>query len=111
MRRRLTRPNVFRGLKRFGVLSTDWKYILIPTAVMYFLPFLFGLWFYYIPLGFPLGVLTFLILLGIFNFLRASKPECWMKNRLDAASDGWVKFRPPLNGEFETTDWIKNKTR
>ena len=109
MRRRLTRPNVFRGLKRFGVFSTDWKYILIPTAVMYFLPFMFGVWVYYIPLGFPLGVVTFLVLLGTFNFLRASKPECWMMNRLDAASDRWVNFRPPVGSECERADWVIKK--
>ncbi len=109
MRRRPTRPNIFRNLKRFGVYGTDWKYILVPTAVMYFLPFLFGIWIYYVPAGFPLGVLTFIVLLATFNFLRASKPECWLKNRFDAATDGWAKYRAPLGDEFEQTDWITNK--
>jgi hypothetical protein len=108
MRPRPTRPNVFRNLKRFGVFSTDWKYILAPTAVAYFLPFLFGLWVYHIPLGFPLGVLTFLILLSFFNFLRASKPECWMKHQLDAVIDSWVDFRPPVDHEFERADWLNS---
>ena len=65
MRRRATRPNVFRGLKRFGVYSTDWKFILIPTAIAYLVPFVLGLWVGYVPLGFPVGLLVFLILLGI----------------------------------------------
>ena len=111
MRRRLTRPNVFRGLKRFGVFSTDWKYILLPTAAAYFTPFLFGIWFYYIPLGFPLGQLVFMLLLGSFNFLRASKPECWMKNRLDAGGDGWARFRAPVADEFNRADWVPNNRR
>ncbi len=106
MRKRATRPNVFRDLKRFGVYSTDWKYILVPTAVMYVTPFILGLWLYYIPLGFPLGVATFLILLVTFSILRASKPRYWLKHRLDAASDGWTRFRPPLNREFQNSDWI-----
>ena len=46
---------------------------------MYFLPFIFGFWIYYIPAGFPLGVLTFMVLLGSFNFLRATKPGGWLK--------------------------------
>lgn len=107
MRRRLTRPNVFRELKRFGVFPGDWKYILCPTALMYFLPFVFGIWIYYIPAGFPAGVITFVILLSSFNFLRASKPECWLKNRFDAATDRWSTFRAPVTGEFEQTNWIK----
>lgn len=107
MRRRATRPNVFRGLKRFGVYSTDWKFILIPTAVAYLTPFVFGLWFGYLPLGFPLGLLTFLVLLGTFNYLRLSKPECWLSQRLDSFLDGQVSFRPPLDSELERTDWIK----
>lgn len=107
MRRRSTRPNVFRGLKRFGVYSTDWKFILIPTAIAYLTPFLFGLWFGYLPLGFPLGLLTFLVLLGTFNYLRLSKPECWLSQRFDLLFDGRVPFRPPLDSELERTDWIK----
>lgn len=108
MRRRATRPNVFRGLKRFGVYSTDWKYILIPTAVAYLIPFLLGMWIGYVPLGFPLGLLTFLVLLGTFNYLRLSKPEFWLFQKFDAMADGWTQFRPPVNSELETTDWIKN---
>jgi hypothetical protein len=108
MRRRATRPNVFRGLKRFGVYSTDWKYILIPTAVAYLIPFLLGMWIGYVPLGFPLGLFTFLVLLGTFNYLRLSKPECWLSHKLDAMADGRSPFRPPLGSELETRDWIKN---
>jgi hypothetical protein len=109
MRRRFTRPNIFRQLKRFGVYQGDWKYILIPTAAAYFLPFVFGLWFYYVPLGFPLGLFTFIALLGTFNFLRASKPECWLKNKFDAATDKWADFRPPINEEFGRADWVTGK--
>ena len=111
MRRRPVRPNIFRNLKRFGVYGADWKYILLPTAAMYFLPFCFGFWIYHIPAGFPLGVSTFAVLLGGFNFLRASKPEGWLKNRLDAAGDGWTKFRAPINHEFELSDWIIEKNK
>jgi len=109
MRRRPTRPNIFRELKRFGVFQGDWKYILVPTALMYFLPFVFGIWIYYIPAGFPLGLLTFIVLLGSFNFLRASKPECWLKTRAEAAFDRWTKVRPPVDSEFGQTDWVKTK--
>ena len=107
MRRRPTRPNIFRDLKRFGVYQTDWKYILVPTGLMYFLPFVFGIWIYYIPAGFPLAVLTFIILLAVLNFLRASKPKFWLINKLDAVSDRWAKFRPPVNDEFGQASWVK----
>lgn len=107
MRRRATRPNVFRGLKRFGVYSTDWKYILVPTGAAYLLPFIFGLWFGYVPLGFPLGLFTFLILLGTFNYLRLSKPQYWLSQKFDAIADRWVSFRPPLSGELEIHNWVR----
>lgn len=82
---------------------------MIPTAVCYFAPFLLGLWIYYVPAGFPFGTITFLALLGAFSFLRASKPEEWVKQRLDAATDGWAKFRPPINAQFAQMDWIIKK--
>ena len=106
MRRRATRPNVFRGLKRFGVYSTDWKYILIPTGVAYLMPFVFGLWFGYVPLGFPLGLFTFLGLLGIFNYLRLRKPEFWLSQKFDSIADRNAAFRAPLNSELQTADWV-----
>lgn len=108
MRRRSTRPNVFRGLKRFGVYSTDWKYILVPTAAAYLTPFIFGLWFGYVPLGFPLGIFTFLILLGTFNYLRKAKPQFWLSQKFDSMADRSVSFRPPLNSELKTMDWIRD---
>jgi hypothetical protein len=110
MRRRATRPNVFRGLKRFGVYSTEWKYILIPTAVAYLIPFLLGMWIGYVPLGFPLGLFTFLVLLGTFNYLRLSKPECWLSHKFDAEIDRWGSFRPPLNSELDPAGWV-NETK
>ena len=109
MRRRQTRPNIFRELRRFGVYPGDWKYILIPSGLAYFLPFIFGIWIYFIPAGFPLGVITFMVLLGIFNFLRASKPNCWLKNRIDAATDRWTNFRPPINEEFSQRSWLNKR--
>ncbi len=105
MRRRATRPNVFRGLKRFGVYSTDWKFILIPTAIAYLAPFVLGLWVGYVPLGFPAGLFVFLILLGIFNYLRLSKPSYWLSQKFDAEIDRWAAFRPPLRGEIEQSVW------
>lgn len=111
MRIRLTRPNVFRDLKRFGVYSTDWKYILVPTAITYLTPFIIGAWVYHIPLGFPLGLLTFLVLLGVFNFLRATKPKYWMKCKLDAVSDHWCGLRPPINQEFASRSWVEKTKR
>ena len=105
MRRRATRPNVFRGLKRFGVYSTDWKFILIPTAIAYLVPFVLGLWIGYVPLGFPVGLLFFLILLGTFNYLRLSKPAYWLSQVFDAEIDRWATFRPPLSSEIEPLVW------
>lgn len=105
MRRRATRPNVFRGLKRFGVYSTDWKFILIPTAIAYLVPFVLGLWVGYVLLGFPVGLLVFLTLLGIFNYLRLSKPAYWLSQKFDAEIDRWARFRPPLKSEIEPLVW------
>ncbi len=105
MRRRATRPNVFRGLKRFGVNSTDWKFILLPTAIAYLVPFVLGLWIGYVPLGFPVGLVVFLILLGTFNYLRLSKPAYWLSQKFDAEIDRWATFRPPLSSEIEPLVW------
>jgi len=79
----------------------------MPTGAAYIVPFICGLWFGYVPLGFPLGLFTFLILLGTFNYLRLSKPECWLSQKFDATTDRWVPFRPPLSGELEIHNWVR----
>lgn len=107
MRPRPIRPNVYHEIKRCGVYQGDWKYILIPTAAAYILPFVLGWWLYYIPLGVPLGALFFVVSLSLFTFLRASKPKWWLFHKLDAATDGWSKLRRPIGHEYETEGWIK----
>lgn len=106
MKPRPIRPNVYHEIKRCGVYQGDWKFILIPTAVAYILPFVLGLWFYYVPLGVPLGALTFVVTLSLFTFLRASKPKCWLFHRLDAKTDGWSNLRRPVRDEYESEIWI-----
>lgn len=106
MRPRAVRPNVYHEIKRCGVYQGDWKYILCPTAAAYILPFVFGWWIYYIPLGVPLGAAAFIFTLAVFTFLRASKPKCWLLHKADALTDGWSKYRKPLGEEYERENWI-----
>ena len=106
MKPRPIRPNVYHEIKRCGIYQGDWKFVLIPTAAAYLLPFTFNLWIYYIPLVVPAGVLTFIVLLSMFSFLRASKPKGWLAHYSDAATDGWSKLRTPTSREHEISDWV-----
>ncbi len=106
MKPRPIRPNVYHEIKRCGVYQGDWKYILIPTALAYILPFVFALWIAYIPLGVPLGAATFIVSLATFTFLRASKPKGWLFHKFDAFTDGWGNLRRPLADEYESEGWI-----
>lgn len=105
MKPRPIRQHVYHEIKRCGVYQGDWKYILIPTAAAYILPFIFGWWIYYIPLGVPAGAICFIVSLTIFTFLRASKPKGWLLHKLDALTDSWSKFRRPLADEYEGESW------
>lgn len=107
MKPRPVRPNVTQEIKRCGVYQGDWKYILCPTAAAYLIPFVFGWWIYYVPLGVPAGAITFIVSLTLFTFLRASKPKCWLWHQFDAWTDGWSVFRRPVGDEYESESWIK----
>lgn len=111
MRRRPSRPNVFRELRRFGVYPADWKYILIPAGAAYIVPFLLGIWVWYVPAGFPLGLAVFACTLGIFNNLRASKPRCWLAHRIDVATDRGRNFAAPLAGDLARADWVRDENK
>ena len=109
MKPRPVRPNVYHEIKRCGVYQGDWKYILIPTALVYLVPFIFGWWISYIPLGVPLGAFCFILMLTVFTYLRASKPKGWLFHKFDALTDGWSSFRRPLGNEYEAECWITSE--
>lgn len=72
----------------------------------YLIPFILNVWIWFIPLGFPLGLITFLILLTAFNFLRRSKPKYWLSHKTEALTEKWASIRAPLGGELEAKDWV-----
>jgi hypothetical protein len=78
------RPQIYLPIDRWGVLISDWPYVIIATMVATFVPVVLRIKFF----GFPLYILscpvTFFGLVYFFNRVRIGKPNRWLNHKLFA---------------------------
>lgn len=84
MRPRPVRPNVYLPVVRFGVISSDWKFVLILTLVGYTIPFVFGLRFWGVPLELWTGLMAAALSITFFNYTRIGRRPYWLQHRFRA---------------------------
>ena len=84
MRPRPIRPNVYLPVVRFGVVSSDWKFVLAATLAGYTIPFLFGLKLWSVPLELWTGLTAAAASIAFFNYARIGRRPYWLQHRLRA---------------------------
>jgi len=84
MRPRPIRPNVYLPVIRFGVVSSDWKFVLATTLTGYTLPFLFNLKLWGMPLELWTGLAAAALSIAFFNYVRIGRRPYWLQHRLRA---------------------------
>lgn len=93
MRFRPVRPNIYLPVIRFGVLISDWKYILAATLVGYLVPFFFRLKLGIVPLWFVTGIGSAAISYGFFRYTKVGRKPYWFQHSIKALFDGSVARR------------------
>ena len=73
---------------RFGVLISDWKYILVATLVGYLVPFFFRLKFGIVPLWFVTGIGSAAISYGFFRYTKVGRKPYWFQHSIKALFEG-----------------------
>jgi len=84
MRPRPVRPNIYLPVVRFGVVSSDWKFVLAATILGYTIPFLFGLRLWGVPLELWTGLAAAALAIAFFNYARIGRRPYWLQHRLRA---------------------------
>jgi len=84
MRPRPIRPNIYLPVARFGVLISDWKFVLASTLVAYVAPFLLDLKLWGAPLELWTGLGTAALSIAFFNYARIGRRPFWLQHRLRA---------------------------
>ncbi len=93
MKRRAVRPNIYLAVVRFGVVVTDWKYILCATLVGYLVPFFFRLKIGRVPLWFVTGIGAAALFYSFFRYTKIGRRSYWFQHSIRAFLDGSVARR------------------
>lgn len=87
MRPRPIRSNIYLPVVRFGVFTSDWKFVLAATLVGYGVPFWLDLKLWKVPLELWTGILAAVLSIAFFNFVRVGRRPYWLQHRLRALTE------------------------
>ena len=102
------RPNIYLPVARFGVLISDWKFVLATTLTGYTVPFLFNLKLWGAPLELWCGLGAGALSIGFFNYVRIGRRPFWLQHRLRAMLISPIERRslPADNAGRPRRRWI-----
>lgn len=112
MRFRSVRPNIYLPVIRFGVITGDWKYILIVTLVGYLVPFILRLRVGLVPLWFVTGIGGAAISYAFFRYTKVGRKPYWFQHSIRALLDGSTARRtlPGDHARRAHRPWLLKQT-
>lgn len=84
MRLRPVRSRIYLPVVRWGVVSSDWKFVLIATLIGYLVPFFLNLRVGKLPMWLFSGVLAAALSYVFFRLVRAGCRPYWLQHTLQA---------------------------
>src|SRR5262245_58670749 len=93
MRPRPVRPNLFKPVTRFGIVASDWKFILLVTLAGYLVPFVFDVRLFRVPLFLWAGLLCALLSYAFCFWARIGRRPYWLQHTARAFISSSVERR------------------
>ena len=87
MRHRYIRPNVYLPVVKFGVASSDWKFVLGAALIGYTVPFLLDLKLWGVPLELWTGLAAIAFAVAFFNWARIGRRPYWLQHKVRALAE------------------------
>jgi len=84
MRPRPVRSQIYLPVTRFGVLDSDWKFVLLATLVSYTGPVLFDLKLFRVPVELWSTLLGLGLSVAFFNYVRVGRKPFWLQHQITA---------------------------
>ncbi len=84
MRQRPVRSRIYLPVVRWGVVSSDWKFVLIATLIGYLIPFFLNLRVGRLPMWLFSGLLAACLSYGFFRFVRTGRKPYWLQHTAQA---------------------------
>ena len=84
LRPRAVRSQIYLPVTVFGVVSSDWKFVLAAGLLSYTIPYLLDLKLWKIPLELITTVLAIVATIAFLNLIRVGKRPSWLQHGLRA---------------------------
>ena len=84
LRPRPVRSQIYLPVTVFGVVSSDWKFVLASGLLGYTIPYLLDLKLWRIPLELITTVLSMVLTVAIMNLIRVGRKPHWLQHQLRA---------------------------
>jgi len=84
LRLRAVRSQIYLPVTVFGVVSSDWKFVLAAGLLSYTIPYLLDLKLWKIPLELITTVLAIVVTIAFLNLIRVGKKPNWLQHHLRA---------------------------
>ena len=84
MRSRPVRSQIYLPVTRFGVLDSDWKFVLLTTFLCYTAPFMLDLKLLRIPVELWASLAGLGLSVAFFNYVRIGRKPFWLQHQISA---------------------------
>ncbi|PYP85838.1 MAG: hypothetical protein DMF61_14860 [Blastocatellia bacterium AA13] len=84
LRPRPVRSQIYLPVTVFGVVSSDWKFVLASGLVAYMIPYLLDLTLWKIPLELVTTVVAMMVTIAVLNVIRVGKKPHWLQHNVRA---------------------------
>ena len=111
LRPRPVRSQIYLPVTVFGVVSSDWRFVLAVGLLGYTIPYTFDLKLWKIPLELITTLLGMLATLALLNLIRVGKRPYWLQHQLRALAEPEERrLRLPTDRSPAGRLWIKNSS-
>ena len=108
MKPRPIRSQIYLPVVRFGVVDTDWKFVIFITLLCYSVPFIFNLKLLNFPLEIWATLLGLVASVAFFNFVRIGRRPFWLQHQIAALTKS-TRQRHALPSDRKPAPWLLKK--
>lgn len=105
MKARPIRSQIYLPVTRFGVVDTDWKFVIFITLLCYSVPFLLNLKILNFPIEIWSTLLGLIASVVFFNFVRMGRKPFWLQHKIAALTSS-ARQRHVLPTDTRPTAWL-----
>jgi hypothetical protein len=98
------RSQIYLPVTRFGVLDSDWKFVLLTTLLCYAGPFMLDLKVFRVPVELWASLLGLGASVALFNYVRVGRKPFWLQHQISSRLKS-SRMRRALPTDLKSKPW------